>query len=303
MKNTGILVTGSHRSGSTWVGQMIALSPRVIYIHEPFNVSHRPGICNAKFDYSFTYVCDENEGSYYNAINDTIQFKYKLLAEIGALRSPRDIGRLARDYLRFKKGKFLNKSPLVKDPIAIFSVEWLVKRFTLLPIILIRHPAAFAGSVKKANWTHPFNHFLKQPLLIKYHLSKFNSQIEEYAKNKKDIVDQSILLWNLIHYMILKYRERNPDWVFIKHEAISSNPITEFGNIYKILDLPFTEDIQNKIKEFSNVKGENLKDRLLHRDSKSNILTWKERLTENEIMKIKEGTYEIAKHFYNDEDW
>ena len=30
-----ILVTGSHRSGSTWVGKMLATSPSVNYIHEP----------------------------------------------------------------------------------------------------------------------------------------------------------------------------------------------------------------------------------------------------------------------------
>ena len=32
-----ILVTGSHRSGSTWVGKMIASHPRVAYVEEPFN--------------------------------------------------------------------------------------------------------------------------------------------------------------------------------------------------------------------------------------------------------------------------
>ena len=33
-----ILVTGSHRSGSTWLGQMIGASDAVGYIHEPFNI-------------------------------------------------------------------------------------------------------------------------------------------------------------------------------------------------------------------------------------------------------------------------
>ena len=30
-----ILVTGSHRSGSTWVGKMLSVAPHVAYIHEP----------------------------------------------------------------------------------------------------------------------------------------------------------------------------------------------------------------------------------------------------------------------------
>lgn len=32
-----ILVTGSHRSGATFVGKMLALSPRIGYIDEPFH--------------------------------------------------------------------------------------------------------------------------------------------------------------------------------------------------------------------------------------------------------------------------
>ena len=34
-----ILVTGSHLSGTTWVGRMIAVSPCVAYLHEPFNLN------------------------------------------------------------------------------------------------------------------------------------------------------------------------------------------------------------------------------------------------------------------------
>src|SRR5690606_21198944 len=33
----GILVTGSPRSGTTWVGRMLATDPRLTYFHEPFN--------------------------------------------------------------------------------------------------------------------------------------------------------------------------------------------------------------------------------------------------------------------------
>lgn len=90
--------------------------------------------------------------------------------------------------------------------------------------------------------------------------------------------------------------------VFIKHETVSADPIAEFGRLYKYLGLPYTDDIQKQIEKFSTVKEKNIQDGI-HRDSKSNIFTWKERLTEDEVMKIREGTYEIAKHFYTDEDW
>ena len=36
-KNRHILVTGSNRSGTTWVGTMLSLPPKVNYIYEPFS--------------------------------------------------------------------------------------------------------------------------------------------------------------------------------------------------------------------------------------------------------------------------
>ena len=56
-----ILVTGSHRCGSTWIGKVIATSPSVDYIHEPFNGMCRPGKCSVKFPHTFTYITDNNE--------------------------------------------------------------------------------------------------------------------------------------------------------------------------------------------------------------------------------------------------
>ena len=42
-----ILVTGAHRSGTTWVGKMLALAPGVGYVHEPFSPLTRPGSARA----------------------------------------------------------------------------------------------------------------------------------------------------------------------------------------------------------------------------------------------------------------
>ena len=48
-----ILVTGAHRSGSTWTGKMLALAENAYYLHEPFNVGLRP---DSPFEDWFTYL-------------------------------------------------------------------------------------------------------------------------------------------------------------------------------------------------------------------------------------------------------
>lgn len=317
-----ILVTGSHRSGSTWVGRMIAHESSVSYIHEPFNLHHRPGICKAKFDYQFPYICNENEDSYVNDLKNCLSFKYYLFEELKTTRSYKDFVRSLLGYIRFTKYRILKKRPLIKDPIAVFSAEWLAKRFDMDVVVIIRHPAAFVGSIKKVKWSHPFNHFLQQPLLMQHHLYEYKSEIEEFSKTEKDIIDQAILLWNLIHHMILNFKNNNPNWIFVRHEDLSSRPIEEFRYLYNRLDLTFSTDIEEKIKAFSfpdssdkfkessklkiqewqkRVMGEHSKKR--KRNSRSNIWSWKKRLAKEEVKKIKEKTSIIASKFYSEEDW
>ncbi len=300
--NKPILLTGSHRSGSTWVGQMIAASPSIAYIHEPFNIKHPPGICGAEFNYWFTYVCNNNESQYYQHIKNTLGFRYQVSKEIKVRSGLRSYMGMLKELFRFSKNRFLNKRPLMKDPIAVFSADWLADRFNMDVIVLIRHPAAFAGSLKKANWKHPFDHFLKQPLLMKDHLAEFEPEIKEFANHDKSTIEQATLLWNLIYHMILHYKKSHPDWIFVKHENISANPISEFEMIFRKLNLEFTPKVQRIIGEYSVAKNKE-EQSLIKRDSKSNIWLWKERLTKDEINLIRERTDRIAKYFYSEDDW
>lgn len=301
-----ILITGLHRSGTTWVGKMIANSPSVGYVSEPFNINHHLGICSAKFDYWFPYISDENEDIYYNYIKRTVSFSYNLIEEIKTIRNIRGIKYLVKDYLNFLYYHFSNARPLIKDPIALFSAEWLASKFDMDVIVLIRHPAAFVGSLKRVNWTHPFFHFLEQPLLMKDHLFPFEAEVREYANRGHDLIDKAILLWKLIHHIIIEYKNNHKDWIFIRHEDISRNPLDNFRTLFEKLDLKFTDYIKAKIKEYSKSSnpsespknGDSIK-----LDSKSGIWNWKRRLTKSEIERIRIGVEDVSSVFYSDEDW
>ena len=175
---------------------MIATSPKVAYIHEPFNVKHDIGICRARFDYWFTYVSKHNEQEYYGPINDTLNFRYNLADKLRSNKHPLHIVRQLKRYVLLSRHRWLHRRPLIKDPIALFSAEWLSSSFNMDTVVLIRHPAAFAGSLKVMNWIYPFSHFIKQPILIRDRLRIFEDEIRDYSTNEKDIIDQAgLLLW------------------------------------------------------------------------------------------------------------
>jgi hypothetical protein len=290
---------------------MIAEAPGLFYIHEPFSVSDPPGrgICSAEFKYWFTYITWENEADFYRPIKNMIDLRYDIVAALKSIKSVKEIGDLETEYRQFSKHRLQGSVSLIKDPIAVFSSEWLVQRFNMTVVIVIRHPAAFVSSIKKLNWKHPFSHFLQQPLLLKNVLYPFQTEISEYAAKEHDVIDQAILLWRLIHYTIIKYQQDHKDWIFVRHEDLSREPLCAFENLFGKLHLEFSPHIATVIEYYSGTANPSDvfapvgSESTLKRNSKLNVLNWKNRLTSAEIRKIRSKVEDISVAFYSDEDW
>ena len=290
-----IFITGAHRSGTTWVGQMMSIPTNVRNIHEPFNIEESR---IHPLQYWFEYVSlddpQEKQDAVYKYLHDLMHFNAPGLAkEFAMIRGPRDV-------LRFLKSAYerINKRPLLKDPLAIMSTEWIAKKFKADVIIMVRHPAAFVASIKVKKWKHNFSHFVEQEKLMK-ELAPFEKEIRQYAENPPDLIDQGILLWNVIYYKVTQLKSKYPKWIFVRHEDLSLNPVDEYKKIYKKIHLPFTSLTRKKILESTTAK----KSDRLKRDSKKNITTWKKRLSPEEIERVKKGTRDIWEKFYTEQDW
>ena len=302
-----ILVTGSHRSGTSWVGGMIAASrsPRVGSIWEAFSLEHRPGTFDVRFPYWFPYVCSENGAPLVAPIADMLRFRYKPMAELGSLRGAKDAGRMVRDWARFVRYRRANAVPLLKDPIALFSAEWLCDTFDMDVVVMIRHPAAFAYSLKRLNWAHPFDHFLRQPLLMRDLLQPFEPELREFAARPRPVLDQAILLWNILHSTVMLYRDRRPDWLYLRLEDVASDPEENFEHIYARLGLTYDETARAVVVAHSapDNPSEAEAPESIRRNSRASIVTWKSRLTNEEIHRVRSGVEHISHAFYSDADW
>lgn len=302
--NRPILVTGAHRSGSTWTGKMLALAPQVAYIHEPFNMDYaHPGKCTARFPYRFTYVTTENEQPYLRPLRRTIGLRYNFWPE---LRTSGQLWPSLRDTLGFWRLRRRCYRALVKDPLAIFSAAWLAEQFDMAVVVLIRHPAAFAGSIKRFGWHSPFHELLDQPLLLRDWLEPFAADMR--AAVDWDIVDQAALMWQLVYSVVRSYQQAHPDWIFVRHEDLSRHPHAGFEALYRRLGLAFSAEIAAQIHEHSNPNnptmaptGESAPD--LKLNSRANIWNWQQRLTLAEIVRVRARTEATAAAFYDEADW
>jgi hypothetical protein len=139
-------------------------------------------------------------------------------------------------------------------------------------------------------------------------LTPFAEKIRKYATKSYDIIDQGALLWNIFAYTISSYREKHDDWVFVRHEDVAAHPVSEFQSMYRYCDLSFTESVERVIRDHSSATNpadptDTSTDHHLHRDSKSVTQVWRDRLTAEEIQRIRNRTAEYLSNFYSPATW
>lgn len=304
MKKRPVLITGIHRSGSTWLGKVMGKSSELRYIHEPFNFRKNN---NAPFNLWYAYVSDYSSKDEQETIRKYLLDKqsFKLRRLIERSRKAKYPGQI-RDAIGYEL-KYFTARPLIKDPIAFMSAEWIQSTFDADVIVLIRHPAAFVASLKVADWRFDFKNLWKQDLLIENELSEYKKEIAKIIENeertgKEDLIAQGILIWNCIYSITQKRKEKyegSGNWIFVKHEELSLHPKDEIKKIFLKFNFKFTEEIQREIERTTNSKTK----RAWERNSVKNISTWKDRLGNDEIKLIKEKTFKVWNYFYDEDDW
>jgi hypothetical protein len=300
-----ILVTGAHRSGTTWVGKMLAANPSTAYISEPLNVLHRRGVYRADVKHWYEYITAENEEKYLPAFRELFNFRYHLFAELGSLRSQKDFMRMGRDLSIFAKGKLQGQRALLKDPFAVFSTPWFAQKLNCQVVITIRHPGGFASSLKRLNWNFDFRDLLNQPMLMRDHLESDRAEMESMPAD--DIVGQSALLWRMIYRSVHTTRELFPHFKIVRHEDLSLDPVAGYKSLYESLGLTFDEKVRDTILNASSSENPTeLSKKKVHSvklDSRANMDNWKKRLTPEEITRIRKLTEDVSHFFYSDTEW
>lgn len=294
-----ILITGSHRSGTTWVGKMISLSWYIFYLEEPFNRCY-DYISNDVLPQQFYYIRPQAKTSTLKATMDEIlalskpfnnlEFRYKLNRKIPLFKYTRQLLGLPR--------------PLLKDPIAVFSSPWLAQTYNMSVICLVRHPAAFVMSLIKAEWPVEFDCLLAQPNLMEDYLHPFKHQMENPPDS---FVERAALLWTIIYYVLSMYIDRYEKWLVMRLEDIAYNPLMEFPNLFKFLGIPYSKRIENVIKNYSQgdnpIEARQGKTWEIKRNSIAAQSVWQKHLKLEEIKAIRHITESVSSRFYQDVDW
>ncbi|MEM1212449.1 MAG: sulfotransferase [Planctomycetota bacterium] len=296
-----ILVTGSHRSGTTWVGKTLNRAPETTYLHEPFN-RYMPLTEYTRFraDHNYMHLTRLNSRPFEADLDRLLNGKFWRPAP--PVTSVGSAVRWPRRWWLANRPRRRGYHVILKDPMALLAAEYLAERYAAKPVVMIRHPAAFVASLVVKGWHFEFYHLAHQPHAVYSLFPEDADDVFRLAREPASLVEQGAVLWRVLHRVIRRYREDHPNWHFVRHEDVSRDPIPEFRRMTDYAGLTWDDKIEQAVQQSTgaafdpNARGQ-------VRDSKKNITTWKQRLADDDIDAVRRTVGDVADAFYGADDW
>lgn len=178
-----ILVAGSARSGTTWLGDFIAAQIPCRIMFEPFN----PDLVREYRDfYYFQYMRPERQN------NELYAFSRKVFT-----------GEIRNRWIDHQNEQLRPHYRLIKEIRANLMLKWLHGNFTEVPIIfLLRHPCAVVLSRMELGWgtDSDIQPLLSQPDLVQDYLGDHL----EFIKAAKTEEEKHAIIWSITNLVPLK---------------------------------------------------------------------------------------------------
>lgn len=287
-----ILVSGTHRSGTTWFAKMLSV-PGLWYVHEPFNPNK--GIWKKSFQYAPPEIDCPRINRFVDAL---LAGRYRRLANTPSVEHRFMPWRLVRPPI---------KRVMIKDPIACLLTGYLTQKYELTPLVLIRHPAGFVSSIVRLGW--PCGKFLEEFLanqdLMDDHLSQRQSTLERYVE--RDDLEAAAALHGALNFVICR-QARNFDKIrLLQFEQLCESPIESFKKLFLDLNLPY-DDSTRQMHEMLCLSGSNdpaeYRTHEVSRRSRAMASSWQRQLTHPEIERVRRVWDEFEIPYYSsDDDW
>lgn len=210
-----ILVAGTARSGTTWLGDILA-GPNGRILFEPFHPRKVAAIAHLHY---FPYLRPEEKNPPLEA--------YARQVFTGVVRHPwidREVSQLRPTFR------------VIKEIRANLCLKWLQVQFPEVPqILLVRHPCAVTLSRRQLGWAtdSDIESFLAQPTLLEDHL---NPCLDIICRAQTEL-EKHAVIWCISHLVPL--RQFAPgELTLVFYEDLCLQPQRELARIAQVVQRP-----------------------------------------------------------------
>ena len=222
-----ILVAGTARSGTTWLGELIAAQFPCRILFEPFNPNLVPEYHN--FHY-FQYMRPGMKNAEFHAFAQKV-----FRGTVGNHWIDRQNERLRAEYR------------LIKEIRINLALKWLHDNFPEVRILFImRHPCAVVSSRMDLGWAtdSDIEPFLSQPDLVADHLWPYIDLI----RNAGTAEAKHAVIWCVSNLIPLKQFETG-NLKIIYYENLCTQPEAELPSIFASIGRPYAEPNMDRINQ------------------------------------------------------
>ena len=289
-----IIVSGTHRSGTSWIGKTLCSSRENYYINEPFNPSNK--INNAGYiKNEYWSLSSDEDALIFPSIEKIINGRYPYIKNLRNSSTIKDYIKTNYYYLHLLKNKLSIRKTnyIIKDPFLLFLLDeidrFFSKVFETHINITFRDPISFVSSCKKKNWDFDFNNLLKQKKIHQKFTDLQIGKMSELNESKYSLVHRLTLLWEICNEQIVKIASKKNVHI-CNHREFALDPIVKFKRLFRLNNVKYCETVENFIIEtcFSNKASHGIK---LSQDIKRNSIEvlneGKKNLTNDEIDYIR----------------
>ena len=220
-----IFLAGTARSGTTWLGDLIAanLSCRILF--EPFNPNLVPEYRG--FHY-FQYLQPDVEHPEFYA------FAKRVLS-----------GEIRNRWVDRQNERIVSQFRLIKEIRANLALKWIHHNFPEVPMIfMIRHPCAVVASRMALNWAtdQDITPFLAQPDLIHNHLAPYMDVI----RSAQTVETKHAVIWCISNLVPLK-QFKTGEIRIVFYENLITQPERTLPAIFESIGYPYSRRVLDKI--------------------------------------------------------
>lgn len=250
-----VLVTGTPRSGTTPVGDVLASVPGTRTLYEPLNlhvgdrrVSHYfevPGAAGFGHDGVDALVRDVRRLD--------LRLRPGVFPEDRGLR--RAVKRVtgSRTRMTYRQARWLPRtSTLVwKDPFAAFLAEPLAVRHGVPVVVTVRPAEAVAASFKRLGWAFDVPDLVRR--LGATGMAGYRDLIG--LGDPTDPVVSGATLWYVVNDALLAASARSPAIHLVDVEHLVRDPLTAYRRLFATLGLPWHRAAERHLDRTSAARG------------------------------------------------
>lgn len=296
-----LLITGIHRSGSTWLGGVLSKLPSYCYVQEPMHASSTSrdmwGLPKSPF---YTYISDSNASDFHSGLDRVFRLRPKVRPR------PRKGSLIGARRFRFDIARLMRKVPLVKDPYASLAAPYIAPTFGAAVIVLTKHPVAFVSSVMRMGWDTD----------AKTLFGDQKEAADRYFPEDADLINsasercpiwRAALVWRLLQKVYIQHQSDHKNWFFTTHEKICESPSSAILRICAWLGVEPSDGAMRVVDKTNDPRAMAIP---THRQSQDHIRNvtalpnaWKKTMSPSQIDIVRRLTEETALSLYPLSSW